>query len=46
MSQSMSEVGVDGALALDDLEDTPHRNVDIASEMPDAYSSRSEEFFQ
>ena len=46
MRQPVRDVGVDGALALHDIEDTPHRNVDVTSKMPDAHASRSEEFFQ
>ena len=36
---------VDGALALDDVINSPRRHADVAGEMPDADSSRGEEFF-
>ena len=41
MRQAMGDVGVDGALALDDLINPPRRHADVAGQMPDAYSSRS-----
>jgi hypothetical protein len=41
----VGDVGVDGALALDDLINPPHRNIDILGEMPNADSFRSEKFF-
>jgi hypothetical protein len=43
MRQSVSDVGVDRTLSLDDLVDPSYRNADVFGQMPDADSSGREE---
>jgi len=43
MRQPMRDVGIDGALALNDLIDAARWNADVFRQVTDAYSSRSEE---
>jgi hypothetical protein len=46
MREAVCDIVIDGALALNDFINAPRRNAEIFGEVPDAYSSRGEKFFQ